>query len=238
MNRERFSNLELLHLHIYRRTDFNQIIWKGYIHGYTHRIFLIVKRINFMEPIGTILDSNMGNFVSRWYSNLVKTINRRNNRFEWGQFKNNYMVKFCDRFYFIYQIKIKLKFIYSNDSCMINLFHVRIFLDHRVKSRWAMWPVIFFSSYFLFDSRWMRKRRKLDCIFFPTDSFQGPSFWYCWWRFRCFKQKQQKGTSKMLISLKTKIYISIMTMSRHINKKTLHILLKTYAGKILPPLVR
>lgn len=106
---------------------------------------------------------------------------------------------------------------------MINLFHVRIFLDHRVKSRWAMWPVIFFSSYFLFDSRWMRKRRKLDCIFFPTDSFQGPSFGYCWWRFRCFKQKQQKGTSfklsKMLISLKTKIYISIMTMSRHINKK-------------------
>lgn len=69
----------------------------------------------------------------------------------------------------------------------------------------------FFGSYLLFDSRWMKKRRKLDCIFFPTDSFQVPSFGYCWWRFRCFKQKQQKGTSfkltKMLISLKTKIYI-------------------------------
>lgn len=158
MNRERFFNLELLHLHLYRRTDFNQIIWKGYIHGYTHRIFLIVKRINFMEPIGTILDSNIWNFVSRWYSNLVKTINQRNNRFEWGQFKNNYLVKYCDRFYFIYQIESKLKFIYSNDTCMINLFHVRIFLDHRVKSRWAMWPVIFFlaHTFSLIPDEWRR----------------------------------------------------------------------------------
>lgn len=154
-------------MHPYRQTDFNQIIWKGYIHGYTHRIFLIVKRINFMEPFGTILDSNIGNFVS----NLVKTINQRNYRFEWDQFNNNYLVKYCDRFYLMHQIEIKLKFIYSNDNCMINLLHVHIFLEHRVQSRWAMWPVIFFSSFFLFDYRWMRERRKLDCIFFPTDSF-------------------------------------------------------------------
>lgn len=177
MNRERFFNLELLHLHLYRRTDFNQIIWKGYIHGYTHRIFLIVKRINFMEPIGTILDSNIWNFVSRWYSNLVKTINQRNNRFEWGQFKNNYLVKYCDRFYFIYQIEIKLKFIYSNDTCMINLFHVRIFLDHRVKSRWAMWPVIFF---WLILSLWFQmneEEEKIGLHFFSYGFLSGAIIW-------------------------------------------------------------
>lgn len=173
MNRERFSNVEPLHLHLYRRTDFNQIIWKGYIHSYTHRIFLIVKRINFMEPIGTILDSNIGNFVSRWYSNLVKTINRRNNRFKWGQFKNNYLVKYCDRFYFIYQIEIKLKFIYSNDTCMINLFHVRIFLDHRVKSRWAMWPVFFLSHTFsLIPDEWGRGENWI-AFFFLRIPFRG-----------------------------------------------------------------
>lgn len=177
MNRERFFNLELLHLHLYRRTDFNQIIWKGYIHGYTHRIFLIVKRINFMEPIGTILDSNIWNFVSRWYSNLVKTINQRNNRFEWGQFKNNYLVKYCDRFYFIYQIEIKLKFIYSNDTCMINLFHVRIFLDHRVKSRWAMWPVIFF---WLILSLWFQmneEEEKIGLHFFSYGFLSSAIIW-------------------------------------------------------------
>lgn len=177
MNRERFFNLELLHLHLYRRTDFNQIIWKGYIHGYTHRIFLIVKRINFMEPIGTILDSNIWNFVSRWYSNLVKTINQRNNRFEWGQFKNNYLVKYCDRFYFIYQIEIKLKFIYSNDTCMINLFHVRIFLDHRVKSRWAMWPVVFF---WLIPSLWFQmneEEEKIGLHFFSYGFLSGAIIW-------------------------------------------------------------
>lgn len=176
MNRERFSNLEPLHLHLYRRTDFNQIIWKGYIHSYTHRIFLIVKRINFMEPIGTILDSNIGNFVSRWYSNLVKTINRRNNRFKWGQFKNNYWVKYCDRFYFIYQIEIKLKFIYSNDTCMINLFHVRIFLDHRVKSRWAMWPVFFYLILFLWFQM-NEEEEKIGLHFFSYGFLSGAIIW-------------------------------------------------------------
>lgn len=166
LNRERFSNL----LHPYRQTDFNQIIWKGYIHGYTHRIFLIVKRINFMEPIGTILDSNIGNFVSRWYSNLVKTINQRNYRFEWDQFNNNYLVKYCDRFYLMHQIEIKLKFIYSNDTWMINLLHVHIFLEHRVQSRLAMWHVIVLAhSFSLIPDEW--ERGEMLIAFFSTDSF-------------------------------------------------------------------
>lgn len=158
-------------MHPYRQTDFNQIIWKGYIHGYTHRIFLTVKRINFMEPFGTILDSNIGNFVSRWYSNLVKTINQRNYRFEWDQFNNNYLVKYCDRFYLMHQIEIKLKFIYPNDTWMINLLHVHIFLEHRVQSRLAMWHVIFLAhSFSLITDEWGRGENWI-AFFFPTDSF-------------------------------------------------------------------
>lgn len=126
-----------------------------------------------MEPIGTILDSNIGNFVSRWYSNLVKTINQRNYRFEWDQFNNNYLVKYCDRFYLMHQIEIKLKFIYSNDTWMINLLHVHIFLEHRVKSRLAMWHVIVLAhSFSLIPDEWERGEMWI-AFFFLRIPFRG-----------------------------------------------------------------